>query len=53
VQAVRCLTDCSDERRGVSCGDAIDRHMERLDGLAAEIGVQPIDERRPAARDRP
>jgi hypothetical protein len=44
--------DSSDQRGRVIRGDPIDRHVERLDDLAAQIRPKPVDEPRRSFRER-
>jgi hypothetical protein len=52
MQTCDRLADGSDERRWIIGRDPIDRDVEWFDPLAAEVYVQPIDERRAEWRDR-
>src|SRR5438067_1680259 len=50
AQPSSCVMDTSDERGRVIGGYAVDRHVKRLDPLAAEIGLKSIDKRRAGGR---
>src|SRR6266513_4515096 len=51
TQTSHQLADGSHERGRVTCGNPIDRHVERFDAFPSEVCVQPIDERRAAPRE--